>query len=89
MLDALIPAARSFKEAVIDGKLLHVALNEASGAAEKGSKATENLIAKRGRSSYLRERVLGIKDPGAEAIAIIFSSLREHEQLLLQKDSPF
>ena len=43
---------------------------EAAAAAHRGAQSTARLIARRGRASYLGERVLGHPDPGAAAAAI-------------------
>merc|ERR1711991_907147 len=37
-------------------------------AAETGTNATEDMVAKQGRSSYIGDRTKGHRDPGAEAI---------------------
>jgi triose/dihydroxyacetone kinase / FAD-AMP lyase (cyclizing) len=70
MLDALVPAAEAFHAAVSSGSPLRNALAAAAAAAEMGARATSSMSPRRGRSSYLGERVLGHPDPGAEAVAI-------------------
>lgn len=62
MLDALVP----FATALLDGKGLELAAEAATAGADE----TADLVPRRGRSSYLRERALGHKDPGAVAAAI-------------------
>ena len=47
----------------------HEALHAAAAAARLGADATAAMYPRRGRSSYLGERAIGIKDPGAEAVA--------------------
>jgi dihydroxyacetone kinase len=75
MLDALIPAADAFAAAVNAGQATTAAVRAAASAAAAGARSTAKMIARRGRSSYLGERVLGHPDPGAEAIAVILASL--------------
>jgi dihydroxyacetone kinase len=70
MLDALLPAAEAFREAVIAGRTAADALRAAAAAAAEGARATSGMMPKRGRSSYLGERALGHPDPGAEAVAV-------------------
>ncbi|WP_182084129.1 dihydroxyacetone kinase subunit DhaL [Aureimonas sp. ME7] len=74
MLDALLPAA----ERLAGG----ADLSDAAGAAQAGAEATARIPPRRGRSSYLGSRVLGIPDPGAEAVAAwldaVAGALRAH-----------
>ncbi len=75
MLDALLPAAEAFSAAVDSGKTTADALREAADAAAEGAKATVRMKPRRGRSSYLGDRVLGLPDPGAEAVAVWLGAL--------------
>ena len=70
MLDSLLPAAEAFQKAISSGLSVPEALQAAAIAAEAGAKATIGMSAKRGRSSYLGDRVLGYSDPGAEAVVV-------------------
>ena len=75
MLDALIPAIGAFDTALAAGSDLHAAADAASVAADQGRDATEPLLAKKGRASYLGERSIGHLDPGATSIALLFRAL--------------
>jgi dihydroxyacetone kinase len=75
MLDALLPAAEAFQQAVASGQAAADALRAAAAAAAAGARATAEMMPRRGRSSYLQERVLGHPDPGAEAVAIWLGAL--------------
>eukprot|EP01122_Echinamoeba_exundans_P001136 TRINITY_DN1108_c0_g1_i2.p1 TRINITY_DN1108_c0_g1~~TRINITY_DN1108_c0_g1_i2.p1 ORF type:complete len:408 (+),score=72.57 TRINITY_DN1108_c0_g1_i2:634-1857(+) len=75
MLDALWPAQRAAKDALRAGKPLSEVLKSAMEAAAHAVGKTKDLIAKRGRSTYLRERVLGHVDPGAKAVEIAISAV--------------
>ncbi|MDI6028063.1 dihydroxyacetone kinase subunit DhaL [Corticibacterium sp. UT-5YL-CI-8] len=77
MLDALVPAAVAFREAVTHGNVLRVALEEALAAARTGAATTAALLPRRGRSSYLGTRAVGHSDPGAEAVVIWLEGLRQ------------
>lgn len=61
MLDALLP----FAEALCSGTP-----QAALAAAALGAAATAQMVPRRGRSSYLGNRVLGHQDPGAAAVVI-------------------
>ena len=73
MIDALQPAVSAFKEA--ENESLVTALEKASSAAKAGAESTIPLLAKKGRASYLGERSIGHKDPGAESTALLFEEL--------------
>jgi len=77
MVDALAPAVRVLRDELGRGSPLGVAVNAARTAAEDGMRATVPLQASKGRASYLGERSIGHKDPGATSTALIFVAL-EH-----------
>ena len=72
MVDAWTPAvdAAAAQAAAGDGDVLKVLL-AAADAAEAGAVATDPLIARKGRASYLGERSAGHRDPGAVSTALI------------------
>jgi len=72
MVDAWTPAvdAAAVAAAAGDGDVLKVLL-AAAEAAEAGAVATDPLIARKGRASYLGERSAGHRDPGAVSTALI------------------
>ena len=63
MVDAWTPAVEAAAAAAADGDTLAV-LIAAAEAAEAGAVATEPLVARKGRASYLGERSAGHRDPG-------------------------
>jgi dihydroxyacetone kinase len=67
MVDALQPAA----EAAPDG------LDAVVDAAQRGADSTRALLARRGRSSYLGDRVEGHPDPGAVAVTGWLAAVRD------------
>ena len=71
MLDALGPACDALDEALAAGKPLGEALNAAAEAAARGRDATEPLVARKGRASYLGERSVGHVDPGAASATLL------------------
>lgn len=71
MLDALCPAERALTEALGAGADLKEALGKAVDAAEEGLVHTKDIIATKGRASYLGERSLGHQDPGATSSLLL------------------
>jgi phosphoenolpyruvate---glycerone phosphotransferase subunit DhaL len=68
MVDAMVPAAAALVDAAGAGQ----ALTAAAEAAEQGAASTEELVARRGRASYVGEVARGVLDPGALAVALFF-----------------
>lgn len=75
LLDALIPAAGSLKESAAAGIDLKSALETSAKYAVAGAEKTKDIIATKGRASYLGERSLQYPDAGATAIGIIFTQM--------------
>lgn len=69
MFDALAPAVAAL-EAALDGPFPD-ALQAAADAADKGRDATTEMVARKGRASYLGERSIGHQDPGATSAALL------------------
>lgn len=74
MLDALEPALAAYEESVHAGADLAAALAAAASAAAAGRDATEPLVARKGRASYLGERSAGHIDPGAASATMLIES---------------
>jgi phosphoenolpyruvate---glycerone phosphotransferase subunit DhaL len=74
MVDALLPAAESLREAAGEGAELGDALRRSATAAEEGMKATIELVARKGRASYLGPRSAGHQDPGATSSYLLLKS---------------
>lgn len=78
MIDALTPAATAFAEAASAGsENIAEAAETASAAAHAGRESTADLVARKGRASYLGDRSLGHIDPGATSTALLFQALAE------------
>lgn len=77
MFDAIDPALDAWDAAVADGADITAAASAALDAAEKGRIATEPLVARKGRASYLGERSAGHLDPGATSSALLFQALAD------------
>jgi dihydroxyacetone kinase-like protein len=75
MVDALAPAARSIRKMIESGATVAQAATAAREDAEAGMFATMPLRANRGRASYLGDRGIGHKDPGAMSTVLILGAL--------------
>lgn len=74
MVDAWAPATAAAKNIAATGGDAPTALRAAAAAARTGARATEPLIARKGRASYLGERAIGHRDPGAQSTALILDA---------------
>ena len=74
MVDAIAPAAEALARAATTPRELSADLADAAAAARAGADATADLIARRGRASYVGEVSRGVRDPGADAVAIFFEA---------------
>src|SRR6478672_4368769 len=72
MFDALAPAVQAL-EAGVAGDFTST-LRAAADAAEKGRDGTVEMLARKGRASYLGERSIGHQDPGATSAALLVSA---------------
>jgi len=74
MADALTPAAEAAKEAADSGGSVSAVFRAAAEAANEGAEATVPLTARRGRASYMGERAVGHKDPGAASTHLLLDA---------------
>ncbi|MGK9146899.1 dihydroxyacetone kinase subunit L [Plantibacter flavus] len=71
MVDAWTPAVDAATAAAAEGASPAAVLDAAATAASAGAVATEPLVAHKGRASYLGERAIGHRDPGAQSTAYL------------------
>ena len=71
LVDALSPAVDAAKQVAADDGSAAEALAKAAEAANEGRDATIEMVARRGRASYLGERSKGHQDPGATSMALL------------------
>jgi dihydroxyacetone kinase-like protein len=69
MFDALAPAVQTLELGA--GGSFSDTLRAAADAADKGRDATIEMLARKGRASYLGERSIGHQDPGATSAALL------------------
>jgi len=77
MIDAWTPAVDAASAALAEGKSELDILKDAADAGEKGAEATEPLVARKGRASYLGDRAIGHRDPGAQSTALLLRAAVE------------
>lgn len=77
MVDALAPAADAFTDELRRSSDLETALARMVDASAAGARHTATLTARRGRSSYVGERAIGVPDPGAEAVTRWLAAIRD------------
>jgi dihydroxyacetone kinase-like protein len=75
MLDVLIPVAQSLQKSAAASSGLKETLAEIVKAAEAGVEATRNMIATKGRASFLGERTLGHIDAGAKTAQLMIAAI--------------
>ena len=78
LVDALQPAIESIKASAESGEQNIVSILErACAAAREGSDHTVDMIARKGRASYLGDRSKGHRDPGSVYITLMFEAALE------------
>ena len=77
MIDALSPAIKAGKKAIDEEKNVKEILILIRDAAKEGMEYTKNIIATKGRASYLGERSLGHQDAGATSMYLILNTITE------------
>ncbi len=77
MVDALEPAADGLLLASEKGADLLEGLKQAEEGAARGVEYTKTVKARFGRARYFGDKSIGLQDPGATSVWIIFRSMRE------------
>ena len=75
MMDVLIPVANCLKQGIENDKDLKDLMREAIETAEKGMLSTKNLLATKGRASFLGKRSIGHIDPGARSSQLMIKTV--------------
>jgi triose/dihydroxyacetone kinase / FAD-AMP lyase (cyclizing) len=75
-MDTIIPAVEEFEKLLKD-KLTVDIVKSIEKAANEGAISTKDIVPKRGRATYLGDRVKGVEDPGSRAIALLFTCWME------------
>ncbi len=77
MVDALTPAVQAATAAADSGGDAAAVLSAAADAAAEGAEATTPLQARKGRASYLGERSIGHRDPGATSASLLLRAMAD------------
>ncbi len=78
LVDALQPAIESIKASAEGGEQnIESVLEMACAAAREGSDRTVDMVARKGRASYLGDRSKGHRDPGSVYITLMFEASLE------------
>ncbi|MDH6146249.1 MULTISPECIES: dihydroxyacetone kinase subunit DhaL [Paraburkholderia] len=75
MMDVLIPVAKRFQELAVESAAARVVLDTLPQVAEQNMLATRDMLATKGRASFLGERSRGHIDPGARSSQIMIASV--------------
>lgn len=73
MLDTIVPSVEALKQN--KDKELSVILKNVESAAKNGMESTKDMLATKGRASYLGERSIGHIDPGAMSSYLIIKTI--------------
>lgn len=80
ILDVLIPMASELQRQVGDGADLPEAANAAHETCLEALEETKQMEAKHGRGGWLKEKSVGIQDPGSTAICLMMECFAEFVQ---------
>lgn len=78
MLDAMVPALNAMQAAFQETQDAGAAVKAGVEAAEAGVEHTKELIATKGRASYVGERGIGHQDPGATSFTFMLRTAAEN-----------
>ncbi|MFD3158422.1 dihydroxyacetone kinase subunit DhaL [Haloimpatiens sp. FM7330] len=77
MIDAIEPALNAAKNAISESLNAVEVLEKAKDAAKDGVEHTKEIVATKGRASYLGERSIGHQDPGATSSYLVLNTIYE------------
>ena len=77
MMDAVVPAVIAIRQAADKDKSCLEILANASDAAMKGAVSTKEFRARFGRAKNQGDRTIGVQDPGATSMALIFQGMHD------------
>lgn len=78
MLDTLIPAYEAFKSEIEAGQDIKAAFVGAEQAGKVGMESTKDMVATKGRATYLGDRSVGHIDAGATSSYLIIKTIAEN-----------
>ncbi|NME82231.1 dihydroxyacetone kinase subunit DhaL [Clostridium sp. SM-530-WT-3G] len=78
MIDTLSPVVNELKKDLEEGRDSNYIFEDLKYIARKGMESTRDIIATKGRASYLKERSIGYKDPGATSMYYILDTVFDY-----------
>ncbi|MGY6215297.1 dihydroxyacetone kinase subunit DhaL [Methylolobus aquaticus] len=75
MLDVLVPVSRVLSEGATSSAPIDEVLREVCAAADAGLETTRDMLATKGRASFLGERARGHLDPGAKTAQLMICAV--------------
>lgn len=78
MLDAMVPAYEAMEASFAEKQDAKAALEAGAAAALAGAEHTKDLVATKGRASYVGERGIGHQDPGATSFTFMMQTAAEN-----------
>ncbi|NMA58498.1 dihydroxyacetone kinase subunit DhaL [Clostridium cochlearium] len=78
MIDAIEPSLEALKTGIKEGLNTKKILENMKNEALKGVNYTKDIIARKGRASYLGERSIGHQDPGATSSYLILNEIYKY-----------
>lgn len=78
MIDSFEPAVHALLQSARSRDSLLEGLKKAAISAKEGADQTKEIVAKMGRAESYQESSIGIPDPGAVSVSIIFASMYEY-----------
>jgi dihydroxyacetone kinase-like protein len=75
MLDTMIPVMNTLKQSVEEGLAINDTLTDIQSAAVKGMASTKEMLATKGRASFLGERAIGHIDAGARTSQLMICTI--------------
>lgn len=86
MVDVLVPIAQSLKDSVAESAAFEDLLKNVKSAAISGVESTRDLIATKGRASFLGERTKGHIDAGAKTTQLMICAIADVIKELVNAD---
>lgn len=77
MIDALVPAVAAMRNAAEEDLDIGPVFDRAAEGAAQGAAATKELQARFGRAKNIGEKSIGVQDPGATSMSLIFRGFAE------------
>jgi dihydroxyacetone kinase-like protein len=77
MLDTMIPVMNTLKQSVGHGLAINDTLTDIQSAAIKGMESTKEMLATKGRASFLGERAIGHIDAGARTSQLMICTIAD------------